>query len=65
MSYSFLVIEISIEFLEIKYCTFPELVKDHFILRKIYIRYILRNYLTQNVCNIKRTSEDINALINQ
>ena len=65
MSFSFLVIEISVKFLEIKYCTFPELVKGHFILRKIYIGYILRNYLTQNVCNMKKTWKDINALIHQ
>ena len=31
MSFSFLVIEISIKFIEIKYCTFLELVKEHFI----------------------------------
>ena len=38
-SFSFLVIEISIKFIEIKYCTFLELVKEHFItiiLRKMY-----------------------------
>ena len=36
MSFSFLVIEISIKFLDIKYCTFPELVVEHFILREMY-----------------------------
>ena len=39
MSFSFLVIEISINFTEIKFCSFLELVKEHFIaiiLRKMY-----------------------------
>ena len=39
MRFSFMVIEISIKFIEIKYCTFLELVKEHFItiiLRKMY-----------------------------
>ena len=34
MSFSFLVIEISIKLLDIKYCTFIELVIEHFILRQ-------------------------------
>ena len=48
MTFSFLVIEISINFTEIKFCTFLELVKEHFI------TIILR----------KKTWEGINALIN-
>ena len=36
MSFSFLVIEVSIRFLDVKYSTFPELVIEHFILREMY-----------------------------
>ena len=48
-----------------KVCTFPEFVKERFILRKMDIGYILRHYLKQNVCNMKKTWEDIDALSNQ
>ena len=54
----FLVIGISINFTEIKVCTFLELVKEHFI------TIILRNVSkVSNVSNVKKTWEGINALI--
>ena len=35
------------------------------ILHKTYVGYVLGNYSTRNVCNMKKTWEGTNALINQ